>query len=213
MVRPVHDAPRKRPAQRGVRKLATDPRDPPANLGGDRREQALDNLGTSIVFASRTSFCRIRTASSGDDDAHRSSTSDMLQNTRPQGAIPTPEVVARGRRFRPYAALGRNKGTQVNRTCKPRELSSVGGFAGHLRDEPQVAITETRPRRRMNFCAIPMSANLRAGASFTPSPVTATTSPPTRRAATIGSLRSGARRGYTETNRTWRGGRRARPWP
>ena len=50
--------------------------------------------------------------------------------------------------------------------------------------------------------ATPMSADFSAGASFTPSPVIATTLPSACRASTIFSLCSGATRAYTEVSRT-----------
>ena len=50
--------------------------------------------------------------------------------------------------------------------------------------------------------ATPMSADLSAGASLTPSPVMATIAPPACRASTMRSLCSGATRAYTETSRT-----------
>ena len=50
--------------------------------------------------------------------------------------------------------------------------------------------------------ATPMSAALRAGASFTPSPVMAAISPLAFSARTMRSLCSGATRAYTETSRT-----------
>ena len=50
--------------------------------------------------------------------------------------------------------------------------------------------------------AAPMSARLSAGASFTPSPVMATTWPRRRQASTIRTLCSGATRAYTRTRST-----------
>ena len=52
--------------------------------------------------------------------------------------------------------------------------------------------------------ATPISANLSAGASFTPSPVIATIAPSCRRAFTTRSLCSGLTRAYTDTSRTVR---------
>ena len=50
--------------------------------------------------------------------------------------------------------------------------------------------------------AMPMSADLRAGASLTPSPVMATTAPPACRASTMRSLCTGATRANTAVVRT-----------